>query len=74
MNPIRSINSVCVFGQEYKEMSNKVRELYFKGNRVDNDTITGFQLLMTDVLYLYGIDLNARIHANKTSGHTYFST
>lgn len=55
-------------------MSNKVRELYFKGNRVDNDTITGFQLLMTDVLYLYGIDLNARIHANKTSGHTYFST
>lgn len=60
--------------QEYKEMSTKVRELYFKGNRVDNDTITGFQQLMTDVWFLYGINLNARIHANKTDGHTFFST
>ncbi|XP_031622630.1 esterase E4-like [Contarinia nasturtii] len=60
--------------KEYKEMSTKVRELYFKGNRVDNDTITGFQQLMTDVWFLYGIDLNARIHANRTTGHTYFST
>lgn len=55
-------------------MSTKVRELYFKGNRVDNDTITGFQTLMSDVWFLYGIDLNARIHANKSTGHTYFST
>lgn len=55
-------------------MSTKVRELYFKGNRVDNDTITGFQSLMSDVWFLYGIDLNARIHANKSTGHTYFST
>lgn len=55
-------------------MSTKVRELYFKGNRVDNDTITGFQALMTDVWFLYGIDLNARIHANKSTGHTIFST
>ncbi|XP_055320352.1 esterase B1-like [Sitodiplosis mosellana] len=60
--------------KEYKEMSTKVRELYFKGNRVDNDTITGFQQLMTDVWFLYGIDLNARIHANRTTGHTFFST
>lgn len=55
-------------------MSTKVRELYFKGNRVDNDTITGFQSLMTDVWFLYGIDLNARIHANQTTGRTYFTT
>lgn len=60
--------------QEYKEVSRRVRELYFRGNRVDNDTITGFYALMTDVWFLYGIDLNARIQANKSSGHTYFST
>lgn len=55
-------------------MSTKVRELYFKGNRVDNNTITGFQQLMTDVWFLYGINLNARIHANKTTGQTFFFT
>lgn len=55
-------------------MATKVRDLYFKGNRVDNDTITGFQALMTDVWFLYGIDLNARIQANKSSGYTFYST
>lgn len=55
-------------------MSMKVRDLYFKGNRVDNNTITGFYTLMTDVWFLYGIDLNARIQANKSTGFTYFST
>lgn len=55
-------------------MSTSVRELYFKGNRVDNNTITGFQALMTDVWFLYGIDLNARIQANASTGYTYFTT
>lgn len=68
------INFHCRINQEYKDVSAKVRNLYFKGNRVDNDTITGFQSLMTDVWYLYGIDLNARIQANKSTGRTFFST
>lgn len=55
-------------------MSTRVRDLYFKGNRVDNNTITGFQTLMTDVWFLYGIDLNARIQSNASTGNTYFST
>lgn len=54
-------------------MATEVRNLYFKGNRIRNDTIAGFQALMTDVWFLYGIDLNARLQSEKSTGRTFFT-
>lgn len=55
-------------------MAVDVRNLYLRGNRIRNDTIAGFQALMTDVWFLYGIDLNARLQSDKSTGHTFLAT
>lgn len=55
-------------------MAIDVRNLYFRGNRIRNDTIAGFQALMTDVWFLYGIDQNARLQSQKSTGRTFFTT
>lgn len=55
--------------QLYKEISQEIRQFYFDGKHV---TIAQLNMLLSDVVFLYGIDLSARIHAAKSSGRTFY--
>lgn len=55
--------------QLYKDISQKIREFYFDGKQV---TVAQLDVLLSDVVFLYGIDLSARIQAAKSTGRTFY--
>lgn len=56
--------------QLYKNISKKIRNFYFNGSNVTPYKLSN---LMSDIVFVYGIDLSARIHATKSRGRTYYS-
>ncbi|XP_031622611.1 esterase B1-like [Contarinia nasturtii] len=57
----------------YKNISTEVRRFYFDGKQVNAETLHKMNMLMTDINFLYGIFLSARIQAAKSKGRTFFS-
>lgn len=56
--------------QAYKEISQKIRQFFFNGTHVTVDKLT---TLLTDVIFLYGIDLSARLQSAKSNGRTFYA-
>lgn len=54
-------------------MSKEIRDFYFGDKAVNEDTLDKMNMLMSDINYLYGIYLSARIQAAKSKGKTFFS-
>ncbi|XP_055302656.1 juvenile hormone esterase-like [Sitodiplosis mosellana] len=57
----------------YKNISRQIRYFYFNEKHVNAETLNGFNTLITDINFLYGIYLSARIQASKSNGRTFFS-
>lgn len=58
------------YKQLYKEISQKIRDFYFDGKNVTADKLS---VLLSDVVFWYGIDLSARIQAAKSTGRTFYT-
>lgn len=62
--------------QEYQEIEKRFRGHYFKNGLTSSanhsDTLKELNELLTDVYFTYGIDLFAKIHANMSTGRTFF--
>lgn len=48
-----------------------MRDFYLDGKQVSFDTLDRMDLLMSDINFLYGDILNARIQATKSKGRTF---
>lgn len=57
----------------YKNISDQIRSFYLNGKRVNIESLNELNMLMTDINFLYGIYLSARIQATKSKGRTFFS-
>lgn len=60
--------------QQYKEIAMEMRNYYFGNKRISNETFYELSKLMSDIWFNYGIDVSARIQANKSTGQTFFYT
>lgn len=59
--------------KEYKEMFAEIRDFYFgEDGSINNETLTELTDLYSDVFLAYGIDKSAKIHAQKSSGKTFY--
>lgn len=59
--------------QEYKVAAEKIRKFYFNEKPIEYETLANLNQLMSDIKFVYGINLNARIQAAQSSGRTYVS-
>lgn len=58
--------------QQYREIASEMRNYYFGDKHIDNRTLQEFSKMMSDIWFNYGIDLSARIQANKSNADTFF--
>lgn len=53
-------------------MAQEIRKYYFGASTVCKETAMQYINLMSDVYFVYGIDKAAKIHAEKSSGKTFY--
>lgn len=54
-------------------MARAIRNHYFGADiRLSNDHVSEFVDLLSDVVFVYGIDRSAKVQAERSTGKTYF--
>lgn len=75
MTPLYQLNVDLDFDNEHVQLAMaEVRDFYFghNGGTVNGSTFLDYAQLVSDCGYNYGVDRTVKIHANASTGNTYY--
>lgn len=62
-----------LLSQSYQQMTEDIRTHYFgKGGKISEKTVNGLGHLLSDVVFVYYTDQAVKVHAEKSTGKTFY--
>lgn len=61
------------FRQEYRNLTNEIRQFYFGDNAIDEQTVSKYFDLLSDINFVWGIDRSVKTLAANSKGKTFYT-